>query len=145
MCLLCSSLSWLLVRKAQVQVQSLVGGYEKSELNNFAKKLTGELEAAGGSSEKQSNDIPTFSWNMPRIIYASRTHSQLSQAMQELKRTSYKHVKVAVLGSRDQLCIHPEVSKEQNSFNKIQMCQAKVKARTCFYYNNVEARLVFFI
>lgn len=82
---------------------------------------------------------------MPKIIYASRTHSQLSQAMQELKRTSYKHVKVAVLGSRDQLCIHPEVSKEQNSFNKIQMCQAKVKARTCFYYNNVEARLVFFL
>lgn len=60
--------------------------------------------------------------------------------MQELKRTSYSHVKVAVLGSRDQLCIHPEVSREQNSFNKIYMCQAKVKARTCFYYNNVEAR-----
>ncbi|XP_051173035.1 regulator of telomere elongation helicase 1 homolog [Leptopilina boulardi] len=143
LCLLCSSLSWLLVRKAQAQAQSLIGAYEKSDLNNFAKKLTGELEIASGSNElqKETNQTtPTFSWNMPKIIYASRTHSQLSQAMQELKRTSYKHVKVAVLGSRDQLCIHPEVSKEQNSFNKIQMCQAKVKARTCFYYNNVEAR-----
>lgn len=141
LCLLCSSLSWLTVRKAQAQAQALVGAYEKSDLNHFAKKLTGELDIAGGSKNGQENQAtPTFSWNMPKIIYASRTHSQLSQAMQELKRTSYKHVKVAVLGSRDQLCIHPEVSKESNSFNKIQMCQAKVKARTCFYYNNVESR-----
>ncbi|XP_024945815.1 regulator of telomere elongation helicase 1 homolog isoform X2 [Cephus cinctus] len=60
--------------------------------------------------------------------------------MQELKRSSYKHVTAAVIGSRDQLCIHPEVSKEHSSFIKIQMCQAKVKGRTCFYYNNVASR-----
>jgi regulator of telomere elongation helicase 1 len=54
-----------------------------------------------------------------QIIYASRTHSQLSQAVQELKKTGYLHTKVAVLGSRDQLCIHPEVSKEENNITKV--------------------------
>ena len=31
---------------------------------------------------------------VPKIIYASRTHSQLSQVISELKRSSYKYVKV---------------------------------------------------
>lgn len=134
--LLCSSLSWLLTKKAQLQAQSLVntieepnfGGHFFKQLNNGLKKSTGDSESI------------TFNWNAPKIIYASRTHSQLSQAMQELKRTSYKHVGTAVLGSRDQLCIHPEVSKETNSSNKIYMCHSKVKSRTCFYYNNIESR-----
>jgi regulator of telomere elongation helicase 1 len=54
-----------------------------------------------------------------QIIYASRTHSQLSQAVQELKKSGYAHTKVAVLGSRDQMCIHPEVSKEENNTAKV--------------------------
>ena len=45
---------------------------------------------------------------VPAIIYASRTHSQLSQTVKELKNTAYK-AKACVLGSRDQLCLHPEV------------------------------------
>ena len=44
----------------------------------------------------------------PRVIYASRTHSQLKQAMLELRKTSYGHLKIGLLGSRDQLCIHPQ-------------------------------------
>lgn len=58
-------------------------------------------------------------FGMPKIIYASRTHSQLGQVMTELKRTKYAHFKVTVLGSRDQLCLHPEVSKEHNSGVKV--------------------------
>ncbi|XP_063978683.1 regulator of telomere elongation helicase 1 homolog [Diachasmimorpha longicaudata] len=139
--MLCSSLSWLLVKKAQLQAQALMGGIEKPEFGGkFFENLTNSLDNAAGASTEVSVQNPNFGWAMPKIIYASRTHSQLSQAMQELKRTSYKHVKVAVIGSRDQLCIHPEVSKEQNSANKIHMCQAKVRARTCFYFNNVELR-----
>ena len=116
-----------------------MGGIEKPDFGGeFYKKLKDGLENVAGAYESQQ--VANFGWSMPKIIYASRTHSQLSQAMQELKRTSYKHVQVAVLGSRDQLCIHPEVSKETNSSNKIHMCQAKVRGRTCYYYNNVESR-----
>lgn len=57
----------------------------------------------------------------PKIVYASRTHSQLNQVMLELKKTAYRHVKVGILGSRDQLCIHPQVSKETNMGAKVQI------------------------
>lgn len=138
--LLCSTLSWLGVKKAQVQAQSIAGAIDKTDFGGkFFEKLNGNLDNAAGTSSAIQNN-PNFGWAMPKIVYASRTHSQLSQAMQELKRTAYKHVKVAVIGSRDQLCIHPEVSKEKNASNKIHMCQARVRARSCVYFNNVETR-----
>lgn len=59
-------------------------------------------------------------------------------AMQELKRTSYSNVKAAVIGSRDQLCIHPDLAKESNA-NKIQLCKIKVSTRTCHFHNRLDA------
>jgi regulator of telomere elongation helicase 1 len=129
----------LLTKKAQLQAQAITGAIEKKDFGGrFFKHLTNGLEKAAGMPDNVQN----FGWAMPKIIYASRTHSQLSQAMHELKRTSYKHVATAVLGSRDQLCIHPEISKETSTFNKIHMCHSKIKSRTCFYYNNVETRYI---
>lgn len=75
---------------------------------------------------------------VPKVIYASRTHSQLTQAMQELKRSSYRHLKAAVIGSRDQLCIHPDVMKETSNANKIHMCKLKVTTRTCSFHHRVD-------
>lgn len=77
---------------------------------------------------------------VPIIIYASRTHSQLSQAVRALKSTSYRSVKSVVLGSRDIMCIHEEVSRVENSSAKNNICHAKVRARSCAYYNNVAKR-----
>ena len=140
LCLLCSSLAWLTVKKADIQMQAQqLGALDQvGSGNDFISEFSKNIKKGSGKDLVQNQN--TFGWSMPQVIYASRTHSQLSQAMQELKRTSYKHVNVTVLGSRDQLCIHPEVAKEQNSATKIHMCQAKVKARNCFYYNNVEVR-----
>lgn len=57
--------------------------------------------------------------NIPKIIYASRTHSQISQAIQELKRSGYGHMRAAVIGSRDQLCINTDVMKETTNAAKV--------------------------
>ncbi|CAG9585867.1 unnamed protein product [Danaus chrysippus] len=130
--LLCSSLAWLLVKKAQLQMNAQLGNF--SEHSGYSNTLRDNLKSNAGKSKDNT------SWGMPKIIYSSRTHSQLTQAMQELKRSSYRHVKAAVLGSRDQMCIHPEVSKETNNMNKVHMCQLKVKSRTCHFYNNVESK-----
>lgn len=141
LCLLCSSLAWLLTKKAQVQVsqQNPLDMLDDENsiqpancLNNMDKAtgLINELnEACGGKGA---------AWGVPKIIYASRTHSQLSQAMSEMKRTTYSYMKAAVIGSRDQLCIHPDVTKELGNSNKMHMCRAKVQARTCGFYNRVE-------
>lgn len=44
------------------------------------------------------------------IIYATRTHSQLTQVVSELKSTAYRP-NMTVLGSREQLCVHEKISK----------------------------------
>lgn len=60
-------------------------------------------------------------------------------AMQELKRTGYNHMKAAVIGSRDQLCIHPDLAKESNA-NKIQLCKIKVTNRSCHFHNRLDTQ-----
>lgn len=59
--------------------------------------------------------------------------------MQELKRTGYNHMKAAVIGSRDQLCIHPDLAKESNA-NKIQLCKIKVTNRSCHFHNRLDSQ-----
>lgn len=59
--------------------------------------------------------------------------------MQELKRTCYSHIKAAVIGSRDQLCIHPDLEKESNA-NKIQLCKIKVTSRSCNFHNRLDSQ-----
>jgi regulator of telomere elongation helicase 1 len=72
----------------------------------------------------------------PKIYFASRTHTQLSNAVKELKRTNYIP-KVALLASRDQLCINPEVIKAPSNTARSTACRQKVLKRTCQFYNNV--------
>lgn len=83
------------------------------------------------------------SWTINhKVVYTSRTHSQLAQVMRELKFTEYNHLKAVALGSRDQLCINEDVLKDAaTSSEKIHMCRAKVKAKQCNYYKNVERTL----
>lgn len=46
----------------------------------------------------------------PQIIFCSRTHSQLSQFVNEIKRTAFADgLRCVSLGSRKNLCVHPEV------------------------------------
>merc|ERR1719470_666055 len=109
--LLCSTLAWLERVRADQQMRALVP------------------------------DAGAVEWVPPvrhKIIYSSRTHSQLSQAVAELGRTSYRYMKVAILGSRDQLCVNPAVMEANNSREKLHMCQARVKAKTCTFHQNVE-------
>ncbi|XP_061197971.1 regulator of telomere elongation helicase 1-like [Saccostrea echinata] len=137
LCLLCSSLAWLQDKKAQVElnrqanISSLMGD-NGSLQNNQIEALKKSLESSTGMTWGGSE------FAVPKIIYASRTHSQLTQAVQELKRSAYNMVKVSVIGSREQLCIHEHVRKEMSNAAKVHMCRAKVAGRTCFYFNHFE-------
>ncbi|XP_076441348.1 regulator of telomere elongation helicase 1 homolog [Babylonia areolata] len=141
LCLLCSSLAWLESRKAQVELSRQAGaaaimaeaGKENLEQSALAA-IAASLQRSTGSASWGSNEFV-----VPKIIYASRTHSQLSQAVQELKRTAYNtSVKTAIIGSREQLCVNEQVKKEKNNSTKVHLCRAKVSARRCHYYNVLE-------
>eukprot|EP01041_Mallomonas_annulata_P002372 gene2372-4604_t len=114
MCLLCSTLAWQ---------------------NQTKPSLPISLEYNAGPS------IPNLSRSNPQngpsvIVYASRTHSQISQVVSELKATSYRP-KMAVLGSREQLCIHDKLSALRGSALN-HACNTLSAQRRCMYKNNLD-------
>ena len=113
LCLLCAAIAWR---------------------NAYIKKFRSRMPVPEVKTETQVDPVAA---NSPRIIYASRTHSQLTQAINELKSTAYTPV-IAVIGSREQLCIHPQVSKLQNNSDKVNLCRSKIKSRSCQYHNNLD-------
>ncbi|XP_048563607.1 regulator of telomere elongation helicase 1 homolog isoform X2 [Triticum urartu] len=119
LCLLCSALAWR---------------------RTFGEFLRGGGGGGGGggsqpSGSQQSGASATQSSSYPVIIYASRTHSQLRQVIKELKATSYRP-KMAVLGSREQMCIHEEVSKLRGKAQN-NGCHYLCKKRMCRHNNIV--------
>ncbi|KAK9875897.1 hypothetical protein WA026_009684 [Henosepilachna vigintioctopunctata] len=129
--LLCASLAWLDAKKAQLQLDRANMFEEQHDV--FLKRLQEQLGEKSGRAGKSFLGLPT-------IIYASRTHSQLTQAVSEMKLTAYNHMNACVLGSREQMCIHPEVMKEQNHQTKITMCNIKTKTRSCQFYNGLQKK-----
>ncbi|KAI8904825.1 hypothetical protein EDD86DRAFT_212872 [Gorgonomyces haynaldii] len=124
--LLCTTLAW----KEQYENWMRTSkrhqrNVEKStleQLQQLHKQTFGQLQF----DIKQENDK-----QRPKIYFASRTHSQLSQCIKEMENTGFKS-KVRVLGSRDQLCIHPEV-KKVNAGVRTALCKAKVSKSLCEY------------
>ena len=70
------------------------------------------------------------------IVYASRTHSQLAQVIKELKTTRYRP-RMAVIGSRTQMCVHKEVRRLTGVAQQT-ACRQKTESRTCAHYNEVD-------
>ncbi|KAI9221711.1 helicase C-terminal domain-containing protein [Blastocladiella britannica] len=111
--LLCAALAW---REHQLQV-----GLPAIKLEN----KDADPAAAADDSAKF------------KIYYASRTHSQLTQVVKELKRAGYA-AKTSVVGSREHLCVHPEVRAAPTRGAQSLLCRQKTKARTCSHYVKYE-------
>lgn len=107
------------LRKATYSRAALSEGSAEhnSNLSPAVRALMQQYEQAH-SHGKEDEDEPE---TLPRVIYASRTHSQLSQFVAELKKTSFGQVDVLNadnlpvrtigLGSRKQMCINDEVQR----------------------------------
>lgn len=99
-----------------------------------SQKEIHKSSASKKEGQRQNND--------QKIIYTSRTHSQLAQCSKELKMTSYNKTKAITIGSRNQLCIHEEIlGKKGTGAEKVHLCRAYVKAKKCRYYSGVEKAL----
>lgn len=118
LCLLCATLAW------RRQLQKTLG---KSAMatSSAAQQRPGASLAYEGYGSDGESDAP----QLPRIIYSSRTHSQLKQVVQELKNTSYRP-NVAVLGSREHLCVNEKVSKLRGTRQNL-ACRSTCKDRRC--------------
>uniref|UniRef100_A0A8C3JB87 Regulator of telomere elongation helicase 1 n=1 Tax=Calidris pygmaea TaxID=425635 RepID=A0A8C3JB87_9CHAR len=130
LCLLCSTLAWREHFKDTISARKIA-----QRMNGV--ELFPERPMSSWGNAATDADIPTYYTDIPKIIYASRTHSQLTQVINELKNTVYRP-KICVLGSREQLCINPEVKRQESNHMQIYMCRMKVMARACHFYNNVE-------
>lgn len=66
-----------------------------------------------------------------KIVYAARTHSQLTQFVGELRRTAYADVRVVALGGRQVLCGNTSVNRSGRSEQAInEMCLDLKKDKT---------------
>ena len=72
----------------------------------------------------------------PFIYYTSRTHSQLSNVIKELKKTCYLP-KTATLSSRDQMCVNAAVKNFSGNMLNIKCEQVRVK-KECKYFFGTE-------
>ena len=80
LCLLCATLAW---RKS-------LGGFSTGTSVRSNQNEGSESDVSLSQSVRS---------NLPTIVYTSRTHSQIRQVIQELKRTSYRSVLIYGLTS----------------------------------------------
>ncbi|CAI9281220.1 unnamed protein product [Lactuca saligna] len=97
----------------------LVEEYEsEDEKSALSKRKNGACCGSSSSdSEKEGNESSDEEEEADfKIYFCSRTHSQLSQFVKELRKTAFaSDLKVACLGSRKNFCINEEVLKLGNS------------------------------
>lgn len=94
-------------------------------------KPTAQLMPAGGELAKKRT-----------IVYASRTHAQLAQVVREFKRTAYSRLcRMAILGSREHLCVNRDVMKLPTSAQQNGSCNALRASRSCRYFFGISQQL----
>ncbi len=70
------------------------------------------------------------SGQISKIFICSRTHSQINQLVEQLRRTVY-HPKMTILGSKTQYCINKSIA---GSADKNTACLELVRSGKCVYY-----------
>uniref|UniRef100_A0A8C1R5P6 Regulator of telomere elongation helicase 1 n=1 Tax=Cyprinus carpio TaxID=7962 RepID=A0A8C1R5P6_CYPCA len=110
LCLLCSALGW------RENFKDTISDCKIAERMDGVELFPDRPMSSRGTAVT-NKDTPTYDTDIPKIIYASRTHSQLAQVINELKNTSYRP-NICVLGSREQLCIDQEVMRQESNHIK---------------------------
>lgn len=67
-----------------------------------------KLDATHNENDDDDDGTSSSTKKTPRIFYCSRTHTQVAQMVQSLRKTPYRP-RMAILGARDRMCIHQYV------------------------------------
>ena len=116
----------------------LIDDYDDSQGGNYMANLRQNLYDSE-FDEQEEEDMMLFENAKDvlndeiQILYCSRTHSQLAQFVNEIKKTAFHKVRVVSIGSRKSLCIHDQVralrSDNKMSERCLEMADARRKQR----------------
>ncbi|CAE7051005.1 unnamed protein product [Rhizoctonia solani] len=97
----------------------------EDNISPAVRALMKKLEASRRKDEIAEPEEPTCT----KIYYASRTHTQLSQFLGELRKTPYQtDARTVPLGSRKNLCINDDVKKGRYGTDIDEACRALATA-----------------
>ncbi len=116
MALLCASLAWQRAEKSHQEVHHEV----------VVDSAKNQEELIDPSPPVDQNERMAKT-NTPKIIYGTRTHRQISQIIQEFKKSDYETQRMAILGSKKHTCVNPRVSKMENVSLGCQQMMSKAK------------------
>ncbi|XP_013103651.1 ATP-dependent DNA helicase DDX11 [Stomoxys calcitrans] len=118
-------LSVIKEKRKLAKQNKLMAAKHSSQTNLDSRDVTMEepnvlLEDLQNTDEDDEMDAEVMERNNKyrdiQIFFCSRTHTQLAQVVREIKRTAYgKRVRCVSMASRQQLCIHKELRKLNNT------------------------------
>ncbi|KAE9329605.1 putative ATP-dependent RNA helicase DDX11-like protein 8 [Phytophthora fragariae] len=98
--------------------EHLVDAYDSDRVRRGSSDSDGEGVSTKGRFGEEKPDF-----GVVKIIYCSRTHSQISQFVREIRKTSFaERVRVVSLGSRKNLCTNPNVTKLSSDLRMTDKC-----------------------
>ena len=95
-----------------------------------AKKNSKLFTSLADCSDSEDDEDISTSLGLPKIYYCSRTHSQISQFVSEIKRTAFANARCITLGSRRNMCINSDVTKLQSDSKISEMCLEMQKSKS---------------
>lgn len=131
--------------------EHLVDSYDSDRAGQTGNGSDSEPEVAPSLVPSRpgvfGEEDPIRSLPVVKIIYCSRTHSQISQFIREINKSAFgEHVRVVSLGSRKNLCINPAVTSLRSDLRMTDKCldmlqgakgkksTSKKKPAKCPYY-----------
>ena len=119
--LLCGSFSWL-----------------KYKRSIEAAQQSADTSSSTNGTILNGSQVPQTSHNH-RIVYSSRTHSQLSNVVRELKKTEFRP-STSIIASRTYLCLHDRI-KSLPVQQQSQMCRELRQQKNCLFDNDSKIQM----
>ncbi|KAL4483299.1 hypothetical protein ABPG72_007941 [Tetrahymena utriculariae] len=116
--------------ETEIDIESMIQDYKKSKM---------QIQKNNEQDESENENITI------KIIYASRTHSQIKQFVQEILKTKFKDMRVITLGSRQNLCLKFDEQSKQSLPQIDDYCQKAIGINKsdksiprCEYFTNLK-------
>ncbi|KAF1335315.1 Atp-dependent RNA helicase, partial [Globisporangium splendens] len=101
--------------------EHVIDAYDSDRVEHVAS--SDSESDSGKASTKRGPPEPPPEYGVVKIIYCSRTHSQISQFVREIRKTVFgDHIRVVSLGSRKNLCTNPSVASLRSDLQMVDKC-----------------------